>query len=66
MVNVLVREKVAIDHDNVPPIRSGRRYYDSAFKLKVVKHALTLPENRRHKPAARCYPGVTPVRVGML
>ena len=42
---------------NVP-----RRVYDNAFKLHVVRHALTLPENNRHKPIARCYPGLTPVR----
>ena len=39
-----------------------RRVYDAAFKLHVVRHALSLPENNRHKPIARCYPGLTPVR----
>merc|ERR1719502_319105 len=43
---------------NVP-----RRVYDNAFKLHVVRHALSLPENNRHKPIARCYPGLTPVQV---
>ena len=62
MVNVAGDSKVAFGHDRLSPIRSGRRFYDSAFKLRVVRHALMLPENRRHKPAARCYPGVTPVR----
>jgi transposase-like protein len=53
------------------PIRKGgggvggapRRVYDAAFKLHVVKHALSLPPNNRHKPIARCYPGLTPVQV---
>jgi len=40
-----------------------RRVYDAAFKLMVVRHALSLPENNRHKPIARCYPGLTPVQV---
>jgi len=40
-----------------------RRVYDAAFKLHVVRHALSLPENNRHKPIARCYPGLTPVQV---
>ena len=39
-----------------------RRVYDAAFKLHVVRHALSLPENNRHKPIARMYPGLTPVR----
>ena len=38
-----------------------RRVYDAAFKLHVVRQALSLPENNRHKPIARLYPGLTPV-----
>lgn len=49
--------------DDSPPPSAPRRVYEAAFKLAVVRHALTLPANARIKPIARCYPGVTPVQV---
>ena len=43
------------------PTANRRIAYDAAFKLKVVREALKLPEHRRIKPTCREYQNIEPV-----